>query len=110
MPAETDKFIVATFALWAGDFAFCEELLREFSPPAETPTFVEDIQHPEDVIRSTGALRLRQLWQKRGEFRKLAAEYSDQGVEVTDKPIILETKNLRATVWRTGEREFVMQG
>ena len=90
MPAETDKFIVATFALWAGDFAFCDELLREFSSTAQTPTTAEHIERPEDIMRSTGALRLRQLRQKRGEFRELAAEYAGQGVEVTDKPLTLK--------------------
>ena len=110
MVAETDKFIIATFALWAGDFAYCEKLLREYSPPYEAGSIDEGVRAPEDFIRATGALRLRQLWQKRGEFKKLAAEYEHQGVELTDRPIILETKHLRATVWRSGEREFFMQG
>lgn len=110
MAAETEQFIIATFALWAGDFGFVEENLREFSPPYNTPSIDEGAESPEDFIRATGALRLRQLWQKRGEFKKLAAEYADHDVEITDKPIILETKHLRATLWRTGEREFVMQG
>ena len=110
MLADTDKFIIATFALWAGDFEHVEKLLREFSPPHETTSIDEGAEKPEDFIRATGALRLRQLRQKRGEFKKLAAEYANQEVEVTDKPTILETKHLRATLWRTGEREFVMQG
>ena len=110
MPAETDKFVIATFALWAGDFAYVEKLLREFSPPHETSLIDEAAETPEDFIRATGALRLRQLWQKRGEFKKLTAEYLGQGVEITDTPSILETKHLRATLWRTGEREFLMQG
>jgi hypothetical protein len=110
MAAKTDPFIVATFALWAGDFAYVAEHLREFSPPHNTPSIDDGAESPEDFIRATGALRLRQLRQKRGEFKKLTSEYADQDVEITDKPIILETKHLRATVWRIGEREFVMQG
>jgi hypothetical protein len=33
MGAEPDKFIIASFAIWAGDFAYFEKLLRDFSPP-----------------------------------------------------------------------------
>lgn len=110
MVADTDKFIIATFALWAGDFLFFEKLLSTFSPPHRTVASERDMEEPEDFIRTTGALRLRQLWQKRSEFRKLAAEYSSERVQVTDTPMILETEHLRATLWRTGEREFIMQG
>lgn len=110
MAAETDKFVIATCALWAGDFAYFEELLQEFSPPHVTPPIDDGAKVPVDFIRATGALRLRQFWQKRGEFKKLAAELSRQGIDLTDKPAILETKHLRATVWRVGEREFQFQG
>jgi len=110
MAAETDKFVIATFALWAGDFAYFEQLLREFSHPHDTPPIDEGAERPEDFIRATGALRLRQLWQKRGEFKKLTLEYAGPGIEVTDTPIILKTTHLRATLWRTDEREFLMQG
>ena len=110
MPAETDKFIIASFALWAGDFEYCEKLLRAYSNPSDVAPIEDGAEIPEDFIRATGALRLRQLWQKRGEFKKLTKEYGNQGVEITDKPTILETKHLRATLWRTGAREFMMQG
>ena len=110
MPAETDKFIVATFALWAGDFEYFEQLVREFSPPNRVAAIEKGAKTPEDFIRATGVLRLRQLWQKRGEFKKLAREYRDPSVAVTHKALILETTHLRGTLWRTGEREFQMQG
>src|SRR5215510_6748589 len=109
MAADTDKFIVAMFALWAGDFSYCDKLLREFSPPRRSPRNETEAHSPEDFIRISGALRLRQLWQKRGEFKKLASHYNRAGFEVTDEPNVLETKHLRATVWRVSEREFVMQ-
>jgi len=105
MPAETDKFVVATFALWAGDVAFAEELLRAVSSPGRAATYYEHAESPEDVIRTTGALRLRQLWQRKGEFRKLAAEYD----RLIDQPLILAGKHIRGTVWRLGERNFQMQ-
>jgi hypothetical protein len=46
----------------------------------------------------------------RGEFKKLAAEHRGGGLEITDTPVILETKHLRATVCRTGDREFHLRG
>ena len=109
MAAETDNFIIATFALWAGDFAYFEQLLRGLSPPHNAPSLDQSLERPEDFLLATGGLRLRQLWQKRGEFRKLSLEYTGADIEITDKPIILETTHLRATLWRTGEREFILQ-
>ncbi len=109
MTAETDKFIIASFALWAGDFEFLEELLREFSPPQDTPSLQDRVESPVDIIRAAGALRLRQLWQKRGEFKKLIADYRMQGSEIVEQPDPLETLHLRATLWRVGEREFSMR-
>jgi len=110
MAAETDKFVIANYALWAGDFEYFEELLRAFSPPHETPPVDGRAEDPVDFIRATGALRLRQFWQKRGEFRMLAGELAGQGMDLTDKPTVLETKHLRSTIWRIGEREFHFQG
>jgi hypothetical protein len=109
MASETDKFVIATFALWAGDIKYCERLLREFSPVAGQRAADAHIGAPEDFIRVAGALRLRQLWQKRGEFKSLAAEYGHAGLVLTDEPLILGTDHLRAAVWRLGEREFLMQ-
>lgn len=110
MAAETDKFIIASSALWAGDFEFFEALLREYSHPSEVEPICDNAKLPEDFIRATGALRLKQLWQRRGEFRKLAGKYERQGAAITDRPTIMQTKHLRATLWRTGTREFLMQG
>jgi len=110
MAAEEDRFIIGCSALWAGDFEYFEKLLRQYSYPLDVEPIDHGAESPEDFIRATAALRLRQLWQKRGEFKKLAREYALQGVEITDKPTILETKHLRATLWRTGSREFLLQG
>jgi hypothetical protein len=110
MTAETDKFVVASFALWAGDFEYFEELLRGYSNPSDVKSIEGGAESPEDFIRATGALRLRQLRQKRGEFKKLTREYGRQGAKLTDKPTVMETKHLRATLWRTGAREFLLQG
>lgn len=108
MTAETDAFIVATFALWAGDFDYAERLLNQFSPPHKTASLdSSEIQSPEDLIRRTGALRLRQLWQKKGEFKVLIA--ADPSIKsFASEPMVLSTDNLRGAVWRLNSREFQM--
>ena len=85
MAAETDSYIIASSALWAGDFEYFEKLLRAYSNPSDVEPIDQGAEVPEDFIRATGALRLRQLWQKRGEFKKLAREYARQGAEITDR-------------------------
>jgi hypothetical protein len=104
MAAETDQFVIATFALWAGDFAYFERLVNEFSPPHHTPQIGDDVETPTDFIRATGARRLRQLWQKRGEFKRLT-----ENLEITDRAEVIESEHLRGTIWRIEEREFLMQ-
>ena len=108
MAAKTDDFIVASFALWAGDFSFFEKVMKDFSPPWETSSIERGVDSPADVIRYVGALRLRQYWQKKGEFKKLAAEYEEQGLHIDETPYVLEVQHLRAAVWRISEREFAM--
>jgi hypothetical protein len=110
MGAETDQFIVATFALWAGDFDYVESLLGQYSPPAKTSKISDVIESPEELIRRTGALRLRQIWQKKGEFKKLASAYSSDRGGFNSSPVIIETNNLRGALWRIGSREFQLHG
>ena len=110
MAAETDKFVVASTALWAGDFYHFETLMGKFVSQRGPRSSREGVKDPEAIMMTTGEIRLRQLWQKRGEFRKLAKSQGREGNKLTDKPIVLETVHLRATLWRTGAREFLMQG
>ena len=110
MAAETDTFVVASAALWAGDFYYFETLMGKFVSQRGPQSSRDEVKDPEAIIMRTGEIRLKQLWQKRGEFRKLARSQIREGDMQTDKPIILETVHLRATVWRTGTREFLMQG
>ena len=111
MGVETDKYIVASFAIWAGDFVYFEKLLSEFSPPHKIKRKIhEQVQDPIEIIRWAGAKRLRQLRQKKGEFRNIVAEYKKLGFDLSDRPLILETMNLRSTLWRIGERDFLLQG
>lgn len=111
MDAETEKFIVASFAAWAGDFEYFEKLLRAFSPPHKIDSKIpQELQDPIDIIRWSGAKRLRQLRQKKGEFKNIISEYKKLGFNLSDKPLIIETINLKSTLWRTGERDFLLQG
>lgn len=103
MSAESDRFIIATFALWAGDVCYVEELF-ELLPQVAAPS------SDEEVIRQAGVRLLKQVRQKRKEFSRLAAEYARGDVELLDTPEILETTHLRAALWRTGERDFLLLG
>jgi hypothetical protein len=103
MPAETDAFVIATFAMWAGDFVYAEELLRTFASRTSTTSF-EHAESPEDILRVSGRRRLHQLWQRRGEFRKLITEYP----ALREDPLIIVGKHVRGTVWRVSERSFEM--
>ena len=101
MGVDTEDFITATFALWAGDFEYAEALLHQYSM---APPLDGEVESPEDLIRRTGALRLRQLRQKKGEFKLLAAQYPSR--ELKANPDVLETTHLRGALWRLEAREF----
>lgn len=119
MSAETDKFVVATLALWAGDMAHVRALLSDVK---ESRTFknVEAIASPEELLDVAAALRLRQLGQKRGEFSKLTGDLQPRRQvsnaqrqaepSLRSDAIVLRTDHLRAAVWRLGGREFVANG
>lgn len=106
MDVEWDNFIIAGFALWAGDFDYFERLLKEFSPPSKSPHSIGKILSADDLVRATGALRRRQYVQKKREFAKMVKAY--ENAEIRYQPETLQTTNLRATIWRVGVREFVM--
>lgn len=105
MSVDTNNFIVATFALWAGDFEYAETLL---SPYAHVPALNGAVESPDDLIKRTGALRLRQLRQKKGEFKELAAEYGLRNPVVAN-PTVLVTNHLRGALWRLSAREFELR-
>lgn len=102
MPVDTENFITATFALWAGDFDHAEALLK---PYANAPSLDGAVASPDDLIRRTGALRLRQLRYKKREFRELAREHGLQ-TPIQATPAVLETKHMRGALWRLAAREF----
>src|SRR6266567_4282797 len=107
MSAKSDRFIVATYALWAGDFVFAEQLLEDSG--ASVGTGGDDIA--EELMARMARRHLRQLRRRRAEFRTLAEEYSTRrvGRSLSGEPLVLETPHMRATVWREGVRTFRMQ-
>ena len=110
MTAETDRFVVASFALWAGDVGYMESLLAEIPRGRQTFQSMESIEDTEEIIRVAAMLRLRQLRQKRDEFNRAAEDLGISGVSLSDKPTVIATAHLRGTVWRTGVREISLQG
>lgn len=102
MSVETDNFIRATFALWAGDFEYAEALLTPYS---NSPSLDSDAESPDDLIKRTAGLRLRQLRYKKREFKVLAGEYGLR-TPVQATPAVLETRHMRGALWRLGTREF----
>ncbi len=98
--------MIASFALWAGDFDYFERLLREFSPSSKTPRLSGKILDADGLVRATGALRMRQYLQKKREFVKMARVYKGRRDQIS--PRDFGNGNLRATIWRVGVREFVM--
>jgi hypothetical protein len=108
MAAEADDFIIGTLALWAGDVRYAESRFKA-AGHRNPRDQAELISAPRALMRQVANLRIRQIRQKRGEFRKLATALVNADDAVTGEPQVLETKHLRGCVWRTSEREFTMQ-
>lgn len=110
MAANTDLFVVASFALWAGDIRHMESLLQDTPPDRRTVRAVEFLEEPDEIVNLAAALRLRQLAQKRGEFSRISADLRSNDIVVSEEPLVLTTTHLRGTVRRTAQREFVLKG
>jgi hypothetical protein len=111
MSEKTDRFVVATYALWAGDFKYAETLLRESRE--SLPLFAHDKAErlPEEIFDRITKSRLGQIRRRRAEFRRLAADFEarDAARALSGDPLTLETPHMRATVWQLRSREFRMQ-
>lgn len=111
MAAETDGFVIATFALWAGDTQYADERLAEYSPLHSRPlATLTSLNSPEELIATTAALRRRQLATKTREFKKIVSQRSDELGSLTEAPFVLQTDHLRATIYRRTSRQFSMRG
>ena len=108
MAVETDTFVIATMALWAGDFTYFRQIVR--GSVYEPAILQSRAEGPEAIIEAVAGLRLRQLGRKRAEFKELAASLNSRQGDLTDEALVLQTEHLRATVWRTGPREFGLYG
>jgi len=106
MDAETDNYIIATFALWAGDFKFCETLLKKIAPVKQYRKIPDSVEGPEQFIKYIAALRQRQLSQKKGEFEKLISHYRSKDIDLVSSSTVIETNHLRGVIWRLDDRHF----
>jgi hypothetical protein len=90
MSEKTDRFIVATYALWAGDFKYAESLLRE-SLPLFTHGKAERL--PEEIFDRITKSRLGRIRRRRAEFKRLAADFEarDAARALSGDPLTLET-------------------
>lgn len=102
-----EPYIVARMALWAGDFDYCQELLADFCKGYGT--LPDAVAGPEELIQYAGALRLRQLRQKKGEFNRLQRLAEPRASRGVYQPTSIQVVHLRGVVWRRGAREFELR-
>ncbi len=108
-PSSTDAYIVARLALWAGDFDYAQNLLRDFAPLSKHGAMPDTVHNTEELIVYAAALRHRQLARRKGEFTQLAETISVPDGSLTPQPLVIATRHLRAAVWRVGARQFQMR-
>jgi hypothetical protein len=102
MAADTDVFVLSTYAAWAGDDNTFERLILELRPELHTSAMEERAEGATDIMRAVGAARLLRLRERRNE--------DDGGIrEKVRRPFVLQTEHIRGVVWRMAEREFVLQ-
>lgn len=108
MDIDTDSYVIATFALWAGDFDYCVKMLSRLTT-ASRPGQEVTGDPLADTVVATCRTRLRQIRARVAEFGKLSRYQAAADRKLVHVPCILQTPHIRGAVWRTGEREFVMQ-
>src|SRR5438552_15986249 len=100
MSAKSDSFVVAMYALWAGDFKLAERVLSESGGLSGTVGGNDGFA--EQFMARVAKTRLGQLRRRREEFENLSAGYDDRTADqpLRSEPEVLETTHMRATVWR----------
>lgn len=104
----TDLYVIATFALWAGDVEYGQDLLRKLAPLREYGKLPEKVESSEELILYIAALRHRQLIQRKREYNNVVDNYRMQGFNLSAELLTVETRHLRGIIWRLGSREFQM--
>lgn len=97
MNAESHDLIVASFALWAGDWCYLDRLIEENLLKNES----EKREGFDDLFSCLKKSQLTRYKKKRDIFIK------EKGL--TKFPI-LETDHIRSTIWHVSEFEYCMKG
>jgi hypothetical protein len=110
MAFEAWDFILAEQALWAGDVAFAEELLKRGESFREYRAQPSSIDGPLDLMSHISALRRHQIAQRRGErtrFRNSNGVSSDE----RDRPptVLTEFQHIRGVLCSLSNREFILR-
>jgi hypothetical protein len=98
MSAESHDLIVASFALWAGDWAYLNTLIKRGSLDKNNKNSRHDF---DDFILRTNENQFNRYKKKRSLFLK------DKGLT---KYLILETDHIRSTIWYVSNFEYCMKG
>lgn len=104
MPAESDLFIVSTFAQWAGDQRVARTLLMQCQSAIDAGRSTEPMNPTLRLLGLVAHERLEELARR----EHLPRGRSDTP-NVTAKPVELRTAHLQGVVWRTDDREFLLQ-
>jgi hypothetical protein len=112
--ADTNAYIVARFAEWAGDLSYSRDLYAKVGRGEQYRLFREKFDRPTDVIGFVASLRAARLGEPIGERQTLAAkafalEMADEITAHVDPLPLRATQNLRAVVHRVGQRDFEMR-
>jgi hypothetical protein len=102
MGVEIESFVIASFALWAGDIDYAASLLSEYAAGTSLPD-LEGIYEPEQVLRAAAATRLQEI----RALRELRGD--PENPTPSSRPPVLKTAHLRGVVWQTNEREFQLK-
>jgi hypothetical protein len=98
MTVKPDFFTVASFALWAGDYRYLDEIIEKISK-GEPESILEN--SPEAIIERIGRENLAEYKKKRDKHTNNKSIKFDE---------VFETDNLRAKIWQVSEFEYCLRG
>jgi hypothetical protein len=98
MTVKPDFFTVASFALWAGDYRYLDEIIEKISR-GEPESILEN--SPEAIIERIGRENLAEYKKKRDK------QTNNKSIKIDE---VFETDNLRAKIWQVSEFEYCLRG
>jgi hypothetical protein len=115
MAADTEYCILASFAMWAGDFSRAKEFLvgledvqNFLSNMRHRPRFRFTPESPESYIYAAGAMRIRQMEKRHDRFLRKLRVARRLNPNLHTEPLFIASPKelLRASIWQFGRREF----